>query len=250
MSTEFFNGSPTFLSRLMKMAATCKCPILIENLRKKLIGVDVPWCDEFEKMICGMNFKAANSPNMQAHKLGIRKRLKDFNDDSIPDGSTLESLKLRRLSVARQFLGNLGRSTNIEAPLFVTFGCNVFIGEGCYINRNVSIFDSAPVTIGDRVLIGPGTCICTDTHEVESSDRRESNNGSYAKQITIGDDVWICMNVTILPGVTIGRGCTIGAGAVVAKNVEENTLVAGVPARLIRTLRPPEPNVEKASDSG
>lgn len=72
---------------------------------------------------------------MLAHKLTIRKRLKEFNDDSIPDGSTLDSLKVRRLAVANQFMGRLGRNTNIEAPLFLTFGCNVFIGEDCYINR-------------------------------------------------------------------------------------------------------------------
>lgn len=105
----------------------------------------------------------------------------------------------------------------------------------------VDIYDSAPVTIGDRVLIGPGTCICTDTHEVESSDRRASNNGSHAKRITIGEDVWICARVTVLPGVTIGRGACIAAGAVVAKDVEERTLVGGVPAKLIRKLRPSEP---------
>lgn len=72
---------------------------------------------------------------MLDHKLNIRRHLKDFNDDSIPDGSTLESLKLRRLAVAKRILGKLGTGTNIEAPLFLTFGCNTFIGNDVYINR-------------------------------------------------------------------------------------------------------------------
>jgi hypothetical protein len=54
MSADLFKFHTTFLSKLIKMAATHKCPTLIENLRKKLSEVDVPWCDEFEKMICGM----------------------------------------------------------------------------------------------------------------------------------------------------------------------------------------------------
>lgn len=92
------------------------------------------------------------------------------------------------------------------------------------------------------MLIAPGTCICTDTHESESSDRRESNNGSYANPIEIGDDVWIGLNVTILPGVTIGRGCTIAAGTIVTNDIAENCQVAGVPGRVIRKLRPSELN--------
>jgi hypothetical protein len=73
---------------------------------------------------------------MMDHKLAIKRRLLAFNDESIPDGSTFESLKHRRLSIAKLFLGKLGKGTNIEAPLFfVTYGCNTFIGENSYINR-------------------------------------------------------------------------------------------------------------------
>lgn len=84
--------------------------------------------------------------------------------------------------------------------------------------------------------------ICTDTHEVEPTHRRESNNGSYAKKIKIGNDVWIGMNSCILPGVTIGNGCTIAGGAVVADDVKPFTMVGGVPATFIRDLKPTEPS--------
>jgi maltose O-acetyltransferase len=115
-------------------------------------------------------------------------------------------------------------------------------GKVLLIIPSVEIYDSALVSIGSRVLIGHGVQITTDTHEVESSDRR-AIGGSHAKKIRIGDDCWLGAGVLVLPGVTIGRGCTIAAGAVVAKDVEENCLVGGVPARLIRNLHPPGPDV-------
>jgi maltose O-acetyltransferase len=81
------------------------------------------------------SFKAANAQQMMDHKLNMKRHLKDFNDDSIPDGSTLDSLKVRRQSTAKLFLGKLGKDTNIEAPFFCTFGCNTFIGKNSYANR-------------------------------------------------------------------------------------------------------------------
>lgn len=72
---------------------------------------------------------------MMDHKVNMKRRLKDFNDDSIPEGSTLASLKACRMSIAKKFLGKLGKDTNIEAPFFVTFGCNVFLGQEVYVNR-------------------------------------------------------------------------------------------------------------------
>lgn len=119
--------------------------------------VDVPWSDEYERMISGMkyaanpnmnprglvtacanllaSFKAAKSPAMQDHKVRIRKRLKEFNDDFIAEDDTLDTLKERRMAVAEQILGKLGKATNIEAPLFCTWGCQIFLGSHCYINR-------------------------------------------------------------------------------------------------------------------
>ncbi|KAF7947644.1 hypothetical protein EAE96_008725 [Botrytis aclada] len=173
---------------------------------------------------------------MPKFKLNVRRHLLQFNDNSISDEDTLDDLKIRRMAVAKILFGKLGLDTNIEAPLFCTWGCNTFIGKDVYVNRDVSIFDSAPVQIGDRVLIGPGVCICTDTHEIDAVSRKRSQMGSYAKPIVIGDDCWIGGRAVILAGVTIGNGSTVAAGAVVAKNVEANCLVGGVPAKIIRRL--------------
>ncbi|KAM0176433.1 hypothetical protein ACHAPF_004813 [Botrytis cinerea] len=193
-----------------------------QELIKMVESADIPkpMCDEFKRMISGMNFKACLADCTPKFKLNVRRHLLKFNDNSINDDDTLDDLKNRRMAVAKTLLGKLGLDTNIEAPLFCTWGCNTFIGKNVYINRDVSIFDSAPVQIGDRVLIGPGVCICTDAHEVDPVSRKQSQIGSYAKPIVIGDDCWIGGRVVIVAGVTIGNGSTVAAGAVVVKDVE------------------------------
>lgn len=81
------------------------------------------------------SFTISKSPKLQARKLETLKLLNDFNDLTIPDGSTLESLKMRRMTVARNLLSEIGENVNIEPPFFVGWGCNTFLGNGVYINR-------------------------------------------------------------------------------------------------------------------
>lgn len=116
--------------------------------------------------------------------------------------------------------------------------------------NRVSIYDNALVTIGDGVLIGPEVCICTTTHPADAKGRKEANGTSYSLPIRIEADCWIGARATILPGVTIGRGATVAAGAVVNKSVEPETLVGGVPARFIRSLKevPKELDLESLED--
>jgi maltose O-acetyltransferase len=104
------------------------------------------------------------------------------------------------------------------------------------MNR-VSIYDNALVTIADGVLIGPGVCICTGTHAADMYSRREASGTSFALPIRLEAECWIGARATILPGVTIGRGAMVAAGAVVGKDVAPETLVGGVPARFIRSLK-------------
>lgn len=100
--------------------------------------------------------------------------------------------------------------------------------------HSVSIHDNAPVHIGNNVLIGPGACICTPTHDTNAVER--GKGGSYALPIVIEDDCWIGANATILPGVKIAKGSIVAAGAVVCKDVGEGVLVGGVPARVLKRL--------------
>jgi maltose O-acetyltransferase len=98
----------------------------------------------------------------------------------------------------------------------------------------VTILDIAPVYIGDYVMIGPNTLIATVGHPLSPAKRRE--HMSQAAPVTIGNDVWIGGSCTILPGVTIGDNVVVGAGAVVTKDVPSNSVVVGVPARVVKTI--------------
>ncbi|MDI6943123.1 DapH/DapD/GlmU-related protein [Microbacterium barkeri] len=117
------------------------------------------------------------------------------------------------------------RGTEITGP--------VRIGEDVFINRDAYIRPGT--TIGDRVNIGPFVRLITDTHEIGGPERRAG--AVRHDPIEIGDGTWIGAATTILSGVRIGSGCVVAAGSVVTKNVPANTVVGGVPAKIIRRLR-------------
>lgn len=111
---------------------------------------------------------------------------------------------------------------------------NLRIGELSQINSGC-VFDlSGPVSLGRRVGIGHDVSFITMNHDMGPSDFRWGR--TWTRPIVIGDGVWIGANVVLLPGVTVGDGAVIAAGAVVTKNVAANTLVGGVPAKLIKVL--------------
>ena len=101
-------------------------------------------------------------------------------------------------------------------------------------NYNVTILDIREVTIGDNVMIAPNTLITTVNHPLNPMGRRK--HLGIAKPVKIGNDVWIGANVVILPGVTIGNNVVIAAGAVVTKDIPDNVLVGGIPAKIIKTI--------------
>jgi len=108
------------------------------------------------------------------------------------------------------------------------------VGSLCRFNIGCLLDLNAPVVIGDAVGFGQGVMFLTTTHEIAGAARRSGRR--LPGPITVGDGAWIGARVTILPGVTIGNGAVVAAGAVVTRDVAPNTLVAGVPARLVREL--------------
>lgn len=112
---------------------------------------------------------------------------------------------------------------------------NTTFGEDCFLNFNCVILDIAPINIGRGALFGPGCQLITVEHSVENVQQR-AEGWERGRPITIGANCWFGAGAIVLPGVTIGDNCVIAAGAVVNKDIPANTLVAGVPARTIRSL--------------
>ncbi len=152
MSTDLFSISSKIYSdssawrqlqetrQSLTRSSWARCLFLgVRSLRGWLVAWSTVTTSRYTKSaipnIDSSSFKAGNSQIMLNYKLEVRKRLKCFNDDSFPDGCTLDSLKYQRMAVAKLMFGKLEPGTNIEAPLFCTWGCNTFIGENVYMNR-------------------------------------------------------------------------------------------------------------------
>lgn len=136
-------------------------------------------------------------------------------------------------AILKQLLPNANKRIYIEPPFHCDYGYNIHSGEQVYFNVNCVVLDTMKVTIGSNVFFGPNVHIYTATHPINAIERRTVE---FSKPVFIGDDCWIGGNSVILPGVTIGNGCTIGAGTVVTKNIPDDSLAVGNPAKVIRKL--------------
>lgn len=131
-------------------------------------------------------------------------------------------------------LPKCGSELYVHPHVAIYFPQNVALGNNVYMNRGVFITARADVVIGDSVLIGPYTVINSGNHAYSDPDRAIRLQDHVSAPIVIEDDVWLGAHVTVLPGVTIGRGAVVAAGAIVTRDVEPNSVVAGVPARAIK----------------
>ncbi|MBR0270549.1 MAG: sugar O-acetyltransferase [Methanobrevibacter sp.] len=117
-------------------------------------------------------------------------------------------------------------------PFYTDFGKNIHLGKNVFINSDCKFQDQGGIYIGNDVLIGHNVVLATLNHE----ENPEKRGNLCPSPIKIEDKVWIGSNATILPGVTIGYGAIVAAGAVVTKDVEEMTVVGGVPAKFIKKI--------------
>ncbi|WP_396170082.1 sugar O-acetyltransferase [Flavobacterium sp.] len=135
--------------------------------------------------------------------------------------------------IIQELIPNAGTNLYIEPPFFCDYGYNISCGDNVYFNVNCVVLDGAKVTIGSNVFFAPGVQIYTANHPLDAESRKTVEN---AFPITIGDDCWIGGNSIILPGINIGKGCVIGAGSVVTKDIPDNSLAVGNPAKVIKKL--------------
>lgn len=147
---------------------------------------------------------------------------------ALPRGLRWRALRLLGMDVQR---------SSINARVFLG-GRRISIGRDCFINYGVFIDNAAPVRIGDRVSFGQGVRLVTGTHELGTTDRRAGPYTSAA--VVVEDGAWLGAYATVLPGVTVGRGSLVAAGALVTRDVPPDTLVAGIPAAVVRGLPPLE----------
>ena len=182
---------------------------------------------EREKMALGLWYDANFDPELCAQRREAAALCLAFNNAHPRD--TEEKARLQK-----QLLPNASEKAGIAAPFQTDYGYNCYIGAGTGINRGAYLMDGAKITIGENCFIGPNCGMYTANHPLCYEER---NRGfEQAAPITIGDNVWIGGDVTILPGVTIGEGAVIGAGSVVTRDIPPGVVAAGNPCRVLRPV--------------
>lgn len=126
----------------------------------------------------------------------------------------------------------LDSSTTVFIPFYTNFGHFIKIGKHVFINHGCTFLDMGGITLENHVLIGPKVSLITENHPLDPAQRR----GIICKPILIKRNAWIGAGATILPGVTIGENAVVAAGAVVSKDVQDNVVVGGIPAKVIKKI--------------
>lgn len=181
---------------------------------------------EKEKMIKGMLYNSFGEELVNERK-NARLLVHSYNMLSPNQGEEGKE-------IIRKLLGRVGSSFCIEQPFRCDYGYNIELGENFYSNFNLTILDCARVTIGKNCMFAPNVCLFTAGHPIDPEMR--NSLFEYAFPITIGNNCWIGGNTVINPGVTIGNNVVIGSGSVVTRDIPDNVIAAGTPAKVIRPL--------------
>ncbi|MEN6520519.1 MAG: acyltransferase [Armatimonadota bacterium] len=145
----------------------------------------------------------------------------------------------KRILFYTETLGRCDGALYVLPHVVISYPENLEVGYNVFINRGANVSAQAKISVGDNVMIGPYTVINSGSHIYSDPDIPIRDQGHKLSPITIEDDVWIAAHVTVLPGVRIGKGAVVAAGSVVTKSVNPYTVVAGVPAKFIKSRRSP-----------
>lgn len=184
-----------------------------------------PLRSEKAKMLAGEPY-APTDPELTAERHRAQRLCAELAGVDPADAS-------RRRALVEQLLGRAS-DAEITPPFHCDYGHNLLLGSGVYFNVGCVVLDVATVTVGDRVLFGPGVQLYTPVHPMNAAERR--SGVEFGRPVTIGDDVWIGGNAVVCPGVTVGEGSVIGAGSVVTRDIPAHVFAAGNPCRVIRPL--------------
>ena len=194
--------------------------------KRKTLKAEIKKVDIFERLRSGETIPP-NDP--EAYKMieascATNKLLVRMN-------STADANEVRNL--LSQITGiEIDESTTVFTPLYINYGKHTKIGKNVFINFDCTFLDLGGITIEDGVLIAPKVSLLSEGHPVSP----ESRHSLMVGHIHIKKNAWIGANATILQGVTIGENAVVAAGTVVSKDVPDNTIVGGIPAKIIRTI--------------
>lgn len=177
-------------------------------------------------MLAGDLYGAAD-PELCAARLRARVLCQRYNASPPEQPSNRESL-------LGELLGECGERLEIEPPFFCDYGFNIRVGVSVFMNTGCVLLDCNRITLGDRVLLGPGVHIYAATHPLDPAER--ARGLELAAPVSIGSNVWVGGGAIVCPGVTIGDDSVIGAGSVVVGDMPAMCLAVGNPCRVIRRL--------------
>ncbi|SFA69034.1 sugar O-acetyltransferase [Clostridium frigidicarnis] len=180
---------------------------------------------EKEKMVKGLPYNPGDD-ELVADRLNARRLMRLYNN-------TLETELDKRRDILKELLGSTEKNFYIEPSFKCDYGYNIHIGDGFYSNYDCIMLDVSEIRIGKNCFIAPGVHIYTATHPIDPFERLKYE---FAKPVKIGNNVWIGGHATINPGVTIGNNVVVASGSVVTKNVPDNVVVGGNPAKIIKQV--------------
>ena len=181
---------------------------------------------EWEKMRSGALYNAADEALRRARSEA--RQLTHLFNRSEADATEYRAELLGELFSA------CGKNVHIEPSFRCDYGKNITVGDDFYANYDCVILDVCPVTIGDRVLLGPRVCLCTAAHPIDAELRAAGLE--YGAPISLGDDVWLGCGAIVNPGVSIGARTVVGAGSVVTKSLPAGVVAVGNPCRVLRPI--------------
>ncbi|MCF0116689.1 MAG: sugar O-acetyltransferase [Bacilli bacterium] len=169
-----------------------------------------------------------NEPSLFREQLGYIQKVNDYNNTKTTQLS-------KRMKMLKDMFSEIGEGCYIEPPFHANFGGHhVHLGKKVYANFNLTLVDDTHIYIGDYTMIGPNVTIVTAAHPIEPSLRKRALQ--FNVPVRIGMNCWIGANAVILPGVTIGNNVVVGAGSIVTKDIPDNVVVVGNPARILREV--------------
>lgn len=181
---------------------------------------------EKEKMIKGEMY-LAHDEELRKDRAKARKLIREYNNMN-------EDEKEKRKQMIKQIFGTTGENIHVESSFKCDYGYNIHVGENFYANFDCVFLDICPIEIGDNCMLAPGVHIYSATHPIDPVER--NSGAEYGKPVKIGNNAWIGGRTVINPGVKIGNNVVIASGSVVIKDVPDNVVIGGNPAKIIKKI--------------